>query len=95
VVELMSRHREYRVLMAGIGAVCALGAVSSVVPVVEHVVGAVLVAAALVWLAVALTRRERRIRARLADLRTRPAPAPGPRGPSSTSASSVRGGTPS
>ncbi|MGH3611295.1 MAG: hypothetical protein ACRDRK_01465, partial [Pseudonocardia sp.] len=34
----------------------------------------VLIAAGLCWLAVAVLRRERRIRARLADPRTRPAP---------------------
>lgn len=68
------RSAEYRALMAAIGVVCALGAVSAVVPVVEHVVGAVLVTAALVWLAVVVTRRELRIRARLADIdRTHPA----------------------
>jgi len=43
--------------------------------------GAVLVASALVWLAVVVIRRERWIRARLADPRTRPAPTAGGRVP--------------
>lgn len=76
----MNRHgptdsREYPTLMAAVTGACALGAASAVVPVVEHIVGAVLVAAGLLWLAAAVLRRERRISTRLADPDTRPAPA--------------------
>ncbi len=61
----MTRHHEYRALMAGIGAMSALAATSAVVSTVEHIVGAAPLATALV------------------------------RVPTTSSASSVREGTPS
>lgn len=87
----MSSH-EYRALMAGIG---AMSATTSVVPAVEQIVGAALIAAAPAWFAVAALRRERRIRDRLADPHTRPAAALGAWVPTESSASAVREGTPS
>jgi len=75
--------------MAAVGAVCALAAVASVVPVVEHIVAAALVALGLGWLAVAVVRRERRIRARIADPRTRPKPVAGGRVPALRAGSGV------
>ncbi|WP_219417708.1 hypothetical protein [Pseudonocardia nigra] len=63
--------------MSSIVAVCAAAAVSSVVPAVEHIVGAALLAAGLGWLVLTTVRRERRIRARLADPRTHRAPRSG------------------
>lgn len=75
------RSREYRALMAAITTMCGAAAVSAVVPVVEQLISAALVAAGLVWVAVVVIGRERRIRARLADPRTRPAPAAGGRVP--------------
>ncbi len=69
------RSTEYRAFMAGIGAFCALGAISSLGPAgarfVDLVVTA-LVAAAGVALVVGAVRRELRIRRRLAALRPRP-----------------------
>jgi hypothetical protein len=72
----VNRSSDYRVLMVAIVTVCSAAAVSSVVPVVEHLVGAGLLAAGLLWLVIAVVRRERRIRARLADPRIRPAARP-------------------
>jgi len=96
------RHgAEYQALMTAVGALGALAVVSSVIPVVEHITGAVLVAAGLLWLAVALLRRELRIRARLADPRTRPARSTTPgetraaHGPPNNSFTAARGGAPS
>lgn len=86
----MSRTTEYRALMAGISLVCTLGALASVIPVVDHVLNlaaAVLVAAGLLWLAVGALRRELRIRRHLGAIKplARPAaavhPMPGRRLP--------------
>lgn len=57
-------------------AIGAVGVVAAVAGVADHIAAAVLIAAGLAWLAVMALRRERRIRARLADPRTRPAPRP-------------------
>lgn len=70
----MRRGSEYRALMGAVGAIVTVGGVSSVAGIADHVAAAGLVAAGLVWLAVAVLRRERRIRARLADPRILPAP---------------------
>lgn len=59
-------HAEYRLIMTGLSAVCAFGAVSSVVPAVEHAVTVGLVVLVLLGLLVAGLRllarwvRERR-----------------------------------
>jgi hypothetical protein len=67
----MHRRVEYRLIMAGVCVLCAVGAVSAVVPAVEHaltVVLAVAAAVAVVALCVAAVRRELRIRRRLAAI---------------------------
>lgn len=63
----MNRSSEYRALMAVAIGGCALAALSSVAPVVEHIVGGALLGGGALWAVVAVLRRERRIRARLAD----------------------------
>lgn len=80
----MNRAAEYRLLMAGIAAVCAAAATAAVVPAVERVLDtATLVALGLAagWLAAAAARRELRIRRRLAALSGPPPHPPGPRAP--------------
>lgn len=71
----MNRHgpqdsTELPRLMAGITAVCAAGCASALWPAVEHAVGTGLIAAPLAAAAVWATRREIRIRRRLADSTT-------------------------
>lgn len=56
---------EHRAWVAALAGVCAPGAVSAVVPVLEHVVGAALIAAVIGSVAAAVIRRELRIRRRL------------------------------
>lgn len=74
-----TRSSDYRVLIAMATGACVLAAVSAVIAVVEHIVGVALIVAGLGWLAVAVLRRELRIRRRLADVAgTRPMP-PRPR----------------
>lgn len=74
-----TRSSDYRVLIAMATGGCVLAAVSAVVAVVEHVVGVAVIVTGLGWLAVAVLRRELRIRRRLADVAgTRPVP-PRPR----------------
>lgn len=67
---------EYPLLMTAVCVVCVLGFVSSVVPLVEHIVGGALIVGAALWGAVIVLRRELRIRRRLADLGAPPAPGP-------------------
>ena len=74
-----SAHRgtEYRLIMASIVGLCAVGAAGSVVPGLDTAIGAVLVAAVLGALAVVAVRRQLRIRRRIADIDgTRPAVRP-------------------
>lgn len=71
----MIRPTDHCLAIAAASVLCGLAVVSSIAPAVEHVTGAVLVVAAAGWLAIAVVRRELRIRARLADPGTRPAPA--------------------
>lgn len=74
-----SSHRgtEYRLIMTVIVGLCAAGAGGSVIPGLDAAVGAVLVAAALGAVAVVITRRELRIRGRIADtFGARPVPRP-------------------
>lgn len=59
---------EYRAWMGLITVVCAFGAVSALVPMVEHIVGVALICVVLGWAAVAVLRRELRIRRRLAAI---------------------------
>lgn len=64
-----SSHRgaEYRLIMAAVTGLCALAVVASVVPVVEHIAGVVLIAGAVLAVVAAVVRRELRIRRRIAD----------------------------
>lgn len=57
----MGRTGEYRLSMTVIGLVCVLGALSSVLPVVEYAVNLVLVIAGVVALLVATVRRVARV----------------------------------
>ena len=69
------RCTEYRAIMAGIGAFCALGVISSLGPAGARFVDlvfAALGAAAVVALMVGAVRRELRIRRRLAAIRPLP-----------------------
>ena len=59
---------EYRLIVAAITGLCATAVVASVVPVVEAVTGAVLIAAGVAAVVGWVVRRERRIRRRLADV---------------------------
>ncbi|MGH3616294.1 MAG: hypothetical protein ACRDRK_27610, partial [Pseudonocardia sp.] len=61
---------EYRALLAVVAGIATVGVAAAVAGIADHVAAAVLIAAGLCWLAVAVLRRERRIRARLADPRT-------------------------
>lgn len=71
----MHRSTDYRVLMAVVVGISLLAATSAVLVVVEHLVGIALVALGVGWLAIAVRRRELRIRRRLADTAgVRPAP---------------------
>lgn len=71
----MNRSTDYRVLMAMAAGVSLLAAATAVFVVVERLVGVALIAVGVGWLAVALLRRELRIRHRLADVAgTRPTP---------------------
>lgn len=78
----MARHEnrsatgsgEYGVWMAAITVVCVLSAVSAVVPVVEHLVGAALITVVVGGVVVAVIRRELRIRRRLAHIAPPPSP---------------------
>lgn len=72
----MSPAAEYRALARILAVTFAAGAVSSIGGIPGYRTAAVVLAAALGWLVVAIVRRERRIRARLADPRTRPHPGP-------------------
>jgi len=66
------RCTEYRAIMAGIGAFCALGVISSLGPAGARFVDlvfAVLAAVAVFALALAAVRRELRIRRRLAAIK--------------------------
>jgi len=67
-----SDSAEFGALVAGIGTVCAVAAVAALVPGVEHVLGAALLAAVVMALGVWVVRRELRIRRRLADRPDRP-----------------------
>jgi len=69
------RCTEYRAIMAGIGAFCALGVISSLGPAGARFVDLVftpLVIAVMVVVGVAAVRRELRIRRRLAAIRPLP-----------------------
>ncbi len=67
---------EYQALLAVVAGITTVGITAAVAGIADHVAAAVLIAAGLAWLAVTVLRRELRIRARLADPRTRPAPRP-------------------
>jgi len=67
-----SDSAEFGALVAAIGTVCAVAAVAALVPGVEHVLGAALLAAVVMALGVWVVRRELRIRRRLADRPDRP-----------------------
>ncbi len=74
----MNRSGEFQALMAAVGGVCVLAALSSVVPVVEHLLGGALLLGAALWSVLAVLRRELRIRRRLTEPGTgRPSPGPG------------------
>ncbi|MCW2899254.1 MAG: hypothetical protein JWO67_1519 [Streptosporangiaceae bacterium] len=77
---------EYRLIMTTVVGLCLAGAAGSVVPGLDIVVGAVLIAAAMVACGSWVVRRELRIRRRLADTDgtlhlapRRPAQVPAPR----------------
>lgn len=72
---------QVRALLAVVTVITAAGVAAAVVGIADHIAAAVLIAAGLGWLAVVTLRRERRIRARLADSRTRPAACPPAAGP--------------
>ncbi len=57
---------DYRMIMTGVAVLCALAALSGVVPVLEWVVPALLAALALAACVTWVVRRELRIRCRLA-----------------------------
>lgn len=64
----MHRSSEYRLIMTVVGIVCGLGALSSVVPVVEYAVNLALIAAGVLALLVATMRRvARAVRERRED----------------------------
>lgn len=67
---------EYRALLGVVAGIATVGAAAAVAGIADHVAAAALVAAGLCWIAAAGLRRERRIRARLADPRTPPDLAP-------------------
>jgi hypothetical protein len=66
----MTSAAEYRALAVIVAVVLTAGVTSSLLGVAGYLTAAVLLAAGAGWLVVAMVRRERRIRARLADPRT-------------------------
>lgn len=64
---------EHRVLLRVVALITGVGVASPVIGLPDRVTACVLIGAGLCWVAVMALRRERRIRVRLADPRTRPA----------------------
>jgi hypothetical protein len=76
----MTTANECRALAVIVAVVLTAGVTSSLIGVAGYLAAAALISAGAGWLLVAMVRRERRIRARLADPRSEPHPTYAPAG---------------